>query len=468
MQDRQRLRDLQTQQRKELRDLRSKGASRDDRLKLRAQQRQQIQDLRAQQRDERLGVQRGEQQKLQRDQRPQLAGEARKDRSQLLEQRRAKRAERRDQRLQRQQALTQQLQNRDRLARVTREQALQGRFAGQFKDRADRRAARMLARQAWRNGRRAAFVAWLGPVFYPYAYSDIFDYAFFPYAYDNAYWAYAYDDFFESVFWVNGGPYSEYQYAAPFPSGTTGSAPPSGGTSRGSQQAVEQACEPAKGLTAWPFGQIERAVKLTPDQAKLLDDVRKAAAEAAEAFKASCRTDFAMTPPGRLQAMISRLEATYEAVGIVRPALEAFYNSLSDEQTARFNEIGPNIGQDQARAARARPDQQAKACSEPKPGLTNLPIEQIEESVRPSDRQRQALDKLNAATIQAVDALQAACPDVIPLTPVGRLEAMEKRLEAMLDAAETVQPALEDFYASLTNEQKARFNVLGRQAQRAN
>ena len=45
---------------------------------------------------------------------------------------------------------------------------------------------------------------------------------------------------------------------------------------------------------------------------------------------------------------------------------------------------------------------------------------------------------------------------------------MEKRLDALLQAARTVQPALSDFYASLSNEQKAQFNTLGRQAQRAN
>ncbi len=35
---------------------------------------------------------------------------------------------------------------------------------------------------------------------------------------------------------------------------------------------------------------------------------------------------------------------------------------------------------------------------------------------------------------------------------------MQTRLDAMLDAAEIMQPALEDFYATLSNEQKARFN----------
>ena len=40
---------------------------------------------------------------------------------------------------------------------------------------------------------------------------------------------------------------------------------------------------------------------------------------------------------------------------------------------------------------------------------------------------------------------------------------MQKRLEAMIEAANTVRPALEDFYASLNDEQKAKFNRLGRE-----
>jgi LTXXQ motif family protein len=40
---------------------------------------------------------------------------------------------------------------------------------------------------------------------------------------------------------------------------------------------------------------------------------------------------------------------------------------------------------------------------------------------------------------------------------------MEQRLKTMLDAIKLVQPALESFYGSLTDEQKARFNLLGSQ-----
>jgi hypothetical protein len=58
--------------------------------------------------------------------------------------------------------------------------------------------------------------------------------------------------------------------------------------------------------------------------------------------------------------------------------------------------------------------------------------------------------------------LQAACPISTPLTPVGRLGAIEQRVNAMLTAAKTIQLALEQFYGSLSYEQKARFNVLDR------
>ena len=67
------------------------------------------------------------------------------------------------------------------------------------------------------------------------------------------------------------------------------------------------------------------------------------------------------------------------------------------------------------------------------------------------------------ATDNAVSLLQAACPEDTPLTPPGRLAAMEKRLQAMIDAANTVRPALDSFYAPLSNEQKARFDRIGQQ-----
>jgi hypothetical protein len=349
--------------------------------------------------------------------------------------------------------------------------AARGRFAARFASADPQaegaRAARhhgWAPRHAWRRGLRAAFVPWAGHVFWPYAYSDIFEYTFWPYAYDPGYWAYAYDDFVDTVFWGAESPSSAYARlgSTEYPQSngvTTGSRPREG--SDMSQQALRELCgDPEKGVTAWPIASIEQAVQPAPEQRALLDELKSAAAKAADAFKESCGGSFAMTPPGRLRAMTSRISATLEAVRIVRPALEKFYNSLSDEQQAGFNTLGPNVGE------RSQPRQEANAqsdtCGEPKSGLIQLPIDRIEAVTRPAGTQKEALDRLSTATEKAVQELQAACPDDVPLTPVGRLEAMQKRLEAMLQAAKLVQPALDEFYTALSSEQKARFNILGR------
>jgi hypothetical protein len=44
---------------------------------------------------------------------------------------------------------------------------------------------------------------------------------------------------------------------------------------------------------------------------------------------------------------------------------------------------------------------------------------------------------------------------------MARLETIETRLSAMADAIKSVRPSLESFYASLSDEQKAKFNMMG-------
>jgi len=347
--------------------------------------------------------------------------------------------------------------------------AARGRFAAHFGSKDPFQAQASLAarhngwapRDAWRRHRHATFVAFLGPVFWPYAYSDIFEYTFWPTAYEPGYWAYAYDDFVDTVFWGADNRYSAYaSYGAP---GET----ISGGRARErealSPQTFRQVCgNPQGGVTAWPIEQIAKTVKPTAEQRALLDELKASAARAADAFKQSCEDSFALTPPGRLRAMTNRVRATLEAVKIVRPALEKFYASLSDEQQARFNQLGPSkLGESPQQQEANAP---SESCGDPKSSLTQLPIERIDAVVHPAGKQKQALERLGGATRDAIKTLQAACPDSVPQTPVGRLEAMETRLGAMLAAADRVQPALDEFYASLSAEQKARFNTMPRVA----
>jgi hypothetical protein len=140
------------------------------------------------------------------------------------------------------------------------------------------------------------------------------------------------------------------------------------------------------------------------------------------------------------------------------PPLGRFYDSLSDDQKARFNSIGANQG----RRAR-QPANAANPTVECGANILAWPNEQIDRIVRPDDAQRARLEALQSAAAQAADMIRAACPSQIPATPPGRLEAVGNRLQAMLQAVETVRPALSDFYAALNDDQKARFNTMGQQ-----
>jgi LTXXQ motif family protein len=52
-------------------------------------------------------------------------------------------------------------------------------------------------------------------------------------------------------------------------------------------------------------------------------------------------------------------------------------------------------------------------------------------------------------------------PTAVPQSPMARLDTAETRLNAMRDAIKSVRPDLKNFHASLSDEQKARFNTVG-------
>jgi hypothetical protein len=108
-----------------------------------------------------------------------------------------------------------------------------------------------------------------------------------------------------------------------------------------------------------------------------------------------------------------------------------------------------------------------RICSGEAQGLTDFSIQKIADQVQPTADQQKLLDDLKAATIKAVEVMQAACPAELPSTPTGRLTSMRGRVDAMLKAVQIVRPALDKFYGALNDEQRERFNALdqGDQAQ---
>ena len=298
-----------------------------------------------------------------------------------------------------------------------------------------------------RAGFRRGHIGWFGPLFWPYAYGDFFYYSLWPYeyGYDDPFWAYGYNDIYESVFWPNS--YAE------FVGGRRGRARLDALTERVDQTCADEAGE----VTGWPIDQIREVVQ--PNERAALDALGDAVVKASQTIRAGCPTAIAFTPTGRLEQMQKRVEALIQAVSIVRPTVARFYEQLSDEQKARFNAMGAPGREREGgdRTASGRPNPQA-ACGA---GITPWPTDSIERVVRPTDAQRAKLDDLKAAAAKAADLIKASCPAETPLTPPDRLAAVAKRLDAVLQGVQTVRAAVDDFYSTLTDEQKARFNALG-------
>jgi hypothetical protein len=302
----------------------------------------------------------------------------------------------------------------------------------------------------WRGG---LVVGWIGPLFWPYADYDFFDYVFWPYAYDD-FWPYAYDDIYYGIY----GPYAYITPGAASGGHRSGSPSRRAARADGSERRAAEVCrDNAAQLTDWPIERISAVVEPTDAQRPALEELRAASAKAIDMLKIGCPKDLPSVPTGRLAAMESRLQVMLAAVQTVRPALERFYQSLSDEQKARFNTIAP--ANDADAPAKDQLDL-TRFCDEKAPGVTDLPIDRIAQAVQPTPAQRAALDELKDAAVKAAEGLKVNCPAYQTLTPTGRVEAMEKRLDATLTAVKTVQPALAKFYNSLSDEQKARFNSL--------
>lgn len=307
----------------------------------------------------------------------------------------------------------------------------------------------------WRHNRPFVVIGWFGPVFWPFAYWDFVDYTFWPYAYD-AFWPYAFDDVYVGVF----GPYA---YEGPAYASTSYSGRRARRAQSRSATAAVVCGAQAPALTDWPIQQISQTVEPNEAQQSALNDLKDATGKAMTALQSACPEELPSTPPGRLAAMDKRISTMLLALSIVQPPMQRFYDSLTDEQKARFNTVSPEAQTASAARNGDRPADLSQVCGAEALKPVTVPTERIAQVLNPTDAQRTALDGLNEATRKAADFLKANCPAEQMLTPPGRITAMEHRLGAMQSAIKTVQPAMENFYKSLTDEQKARFNLLGLQ-----
>jgi hypothetical protein len=101
-------------------------------------------------------------------------------------------------------------------------------------------------------------------------------------------------------------------------------------------------CDPrGAGLAEWRMERVQRLIKLTDPQKTALEQLRTASTKAAESIAAACPRDFPASATARMELMEKRMEAMLAAVKTVRPAFDAFYATLDNEQKARIDQGGP-------------------------------------------------------------------------------------------------------------------------------
>jgi predicted transcriptional regulator len=281
---------------------------------------------------------------------------------------------------------------------------------------------------------------WVGPLFWPFAYYDIYDYTIW--GDGMGFWGYGYRDIHAAIFTPYGSD-DLVRYATP-----------SHGRRHVRVPSLTKLCGDDEGEVATlPIDQIRQTVQLSDEQRTALDELANASIEAAHAIRAACPMQAALTASGRLAAMQQRVEAMISGVATIRPSLEKFYELLDDEQKGRLTALA------QQRTQTVPKVPAAQSCTAPE--AFAWPGKEIAAGLHLNDTQRSAAEWLARMSAKARNLLNFDCEPDEGLAAPDRLATVDTRLDAMLEAIKVIRPALEDFYATLNDEQKAQFETIG-------
>lgn len=133
---------------------------------------------------------------------------------------------------------------------------------------------------------------------------------------------------------------------------------------------------------------------------------------------------------------------------------QPYATDLSDRRRRRWRQQRRSAREEAARPEQAQPSPESRCDAR---DMVHVDWDLIERVVVPVGDQRQHLNGLKTAVAAADGRIVSSCAIEARLTPTGRLEAMEKRLEIRLEALKSLRTPLEAFYSALDDEQKARF-----------
>jgi LTXXQ motif family protein len=202
-------------------------------------------------------------------------------------------------------------------------------------------------------------------------------------------------------------------------------------------------------------GSLRSQIAPTAAQTAALQKLGEALGAASNAVARSCPASIPAQPVARLQLMEAQIEGLATALEIVRQPLQDFEHGLNDEQKARFAAM---IRTPAATETQNASETAAASCGS-SPTEVDTSISQIDQAVQPTDDQRSALDQVKQSFTQAASELEAHCPTSVPPTALGRLQAIQARLDATYHAILSIQVGLAGFEKHLSDEQKTRFQA---------
>jgi hypothetical protein len=289
-----------------------------------------------------------------------------------------------------------------------------------------------------RNLAAAGQITAAGLLFWPTLSDDVFAYVLWPSGNDRL-WAYGYGDV------VDGALRPADPIARPL---ARRSRPQTNGSATASADGGAPACTHPQGTQTADalIERVEQTIEPTDAQRPAMDELRAAAQRAIAYTDAACPANRVQTPTARLDSMEDRLWAARQALMVMRAPIEKLYGSLNDEQKARLN--GPVPG-----------TQRAATCAQ---ASVQQPTALLEQRIRPTPGQRAGLEAVKMTSAGLAKMVAASCPSEMPLTPLARLDAADKRLNTLLYAVVTLRAPVDAFYASLSDAQKTRLSGLSR------
>jgi len=201
---------------------------------------------------------------------------------------------------------------------------------------------------------------------------------------------------------------------------------------------------------------ISNEVSPTPEQMPLLQKLGGALGRASGYLARACPREIPAQPVARLQMMQSQIQALAAAIDIVRQPLADFTQSLTADQQSRFNGLPPTqtTVQEQNQAGNL-----IHGCGDSATAI-DWSIDQINQSVQPTDAQRDDLAEIKRTFNAAASDLDSHCPASAPATALGRLETIQARLDAAWRTVLSMQVALANFETKLSDQQKSRFDTM--------